>query len=95
MRKLREKLFDRFTVKSRHIVMEKEDIMNTLEFLNSIGLFDVSIGNCNWEDRNKWFIHFDASNMKWSTVRDELKVKRIWTWDDIPMKCIGEIYSTD
>ena len=38
IKKLKEKLFDRFTVKCRHIVMNKEDVMNTLEFINSIGL---------------------------------------------------------
>lgn len=95
MEKLREKLFDRFTVKCRHIVMNKEDVMDTLEFMNSIGLFDVQIGNCGWEDKQKWFIHFDASNVKWTTVRDSLNVKRIWNWNDIPEKAIGEIYSTD
>lgn len=46
IKKLKEKLFDRFTVKCRHIVMNKEDVMNTLEFINSIGLCDVGIGNC-------------------------------------------------
>lgn len=95
IKKLKEKLFDRFTVKCRHIVMNKEDVMNTLEFINSIGLYDVGIGNCGWDDERKWFIHFDASNAKWTAVRDGLNVNRIWNWNDIPEKAIGKIYSTD
>ena len=95
IKKLKEKLFDRFTVKCRHIVMNKEDVMNTLEFINSIGLCDVGIGNCGWDDERKWFIDFDASDMKWIAVRDGLNVNRIWNWNDIPKKAIGKIYSTD
>lgn len=95
IKKLKEKLFDRFTVKRRHIVMNKEDVMNTLEFINSIGLYDVGIGNCCWDDERKWFIDFDASDMKWIAVRDGLNVNRIWKWNDIPEKAIGKIYSTD
>lgn len=89
-------LIDRIVTKRRHLVVEEQDVINTLKVINSHKIYtDIAVGNCGWADTSKWFIHFTTSNATWEIIRKELKVVRVFGNVDIPENAIGIVYSTD
>ena len=96
-----KRIIDKLTIKRRNLIFDEADmvkVLNTINQHDSIwNLLNrcISIGNCGWADRTKWFVHFDASNRTWNLIRSELKVVRVWDNASIPESSIGKIYSTD
>lgn len=95
-----KKFIDKIIVKRRHLIFEENDMIKVLKTVDKIhdrGWLrnNVAIGNCGWDDRAKWFIHFDASNERWEQIKNDLNVKRVWNNTDIPEKSTGVVYSTD
>lgn len=91
------KLIDRVTTRRCHVVIEEQDVCKTLRVINSHHKIvpEMAVGNCGWDDTNKWFIHFTTSNAKWDIIRKELKVVRVYENTDIPKNTVGVVYSTD
>ena len=92
-----KRLFDKFITERHHLVLEEDDVIGTLKVIQKHHrvLPDVRVGNCGWKDENKWFIHFTTSRARWKTIRNELKVVRVFENLDIPENTIGVVYSTD
>lgn len=95
------KLIGKFIVKRRTLIFNEVDLIKALNTINQHdGRLNnlnrnMTVANCGWTDRRKWFIHFDASDKTWESIRDELKVIRVWETTDIPKDSIGQFYTTD
>lgn len=95
------KLMEKIIVKRRGLVFEEVDLTKVLGVINQhqdpwfISRPNMSVGNCGWKDKTKWFVHFDASKDAWQKIVNDLKVIRVWSNADIPKNCIGQVYSTD
>lgn len=89
------KLFGNVFSKVRHIVVSEDRIIETLRILNASKIYNVTIGDCGWEGMNVWFVNFDCREKRWEQIRNELKVIRVWSNNDIPKTCGNAVYSTD
>lgn len=90
-------LLDLFVTKRCHLVVEEQDVVKTLRVINQNHrtVPDMAVGNCGWDDTNKWFIHFTTTKAKWKIIRKELNVVRVFENTDIPANKVGVVYSTD
>ena len=93
-------LRDRFTVKRHHIICEEVDLVKVLKAIDENHYccrhsVEMSIGNCGWVDETKWYVHFNASDLKWDELVCKLNIVRVWGNRDIPDHFTGQIYSTD
>lgn len=91
-------LLNQVVTKRCHLVLEEQDVINTLKMINKHHRIvpDMAVGNCGWaDDPNKWFIHFTTTRAKWNVIRNELKVVRVFGNIDIPKNTVGIVYTAD
>lgn len=90
-------LLNHIRVRRHHLILNEEDVIRTLNVINKHNKIvpEMSVGNCGWADRKKWFIHFNVTEKNWEKIVRELKVVRVWGNCYIPTDTIGVIYTDD
>lgn len=94
-----QKLIDKVDVRRHSLIFDEADILVVLKAIDKkhdLGwrFGNMSIGNCGWSDKTKWYIEFSASTERWNNIVQDLNVKRVWKNADILDKTTG-VYSTD
>lgn len=66
-------LFNGLAKKRHYLVIEAENVLEVIDTINShyswYVNYDLEVGNCALaKDRNKWFVHFNASGKQWAQI---------------------------
>lgn len=91
-------ILDNFIFRKHTLVLDEGDVINTLKAIQAANnkiLSWQTVGNCGWEDKQKWFIRFTCSNKVWNVLRNDLGLVRVFKYSDIPENTGGNIYTTD
>lgn len=87
------KLVDMVIHRYHSIIMTEDDVMRAIMYLNLFKIYDMTVANCGWEEKDKWFIHFVTSDYKWKEIVKTMQIIRVWTYFDIPIDTKGRVYS--
>ena len=74
---------------------ETNELLKALATLDSKGIHDINLSTIPEIDTSWWRISFKSAIKKWSEIRDDLNVKRVWIIDQIPKQDKTNVYSTD
>lgn len=72
-----------------------KELLKALAVLDSKGVYDINLSTIPEIEVGWWKISFETTNKKWSEIRDDLDVKRVWTIEQIPKQDKTNVYSTD
>lgn len=90
-------LLDKFIIKRRCLVFDESDMSRVLNVVGSYRKMGsiLTLANCGWNDKTKWFVRFATSNTDWENVIKDLRVIRVCHINNIPEGITGIVYSTD
>ena len=77
-----KEIFDRFTVKERHFIVEEKNMIEVMKMVQSAksnGYYTgaMEVGNCGWaKEPNAWFIHTNLTKLQWGALLQDCKNKK-------------------
>lgn len=89
-------LMEKIIIKRHSLILERDDLIRVFTTLDKFGINrGVAPRKLDWDGADKWMVEFVASEEIWRLIRNDLEVIRAWDEEDIPIKCVGLVYSTD
>lgn len=98
---MKSNFFDRFTIVKCTLFMDEVDVLQTLNTVNkyiSKNKFAFNwtrLTHGNMFKPYVWRIEFITSVYTRNKLMRELKIKRVWDYEDIPDNIAGKVYSID
>lgn len=65
-------IIERIAIERHYIVLDERDVLGLLMLIyakvDSRIDKKLSVCNCGWADRRKWFVHFNCTNKQWRSI---------------------------